>query len=62
MKISGDILPAREGMVRMNSRLRLDREYSRGFALVKNCLLGEQMSPPRLTLSDQTLSAHFRIE
>jgi hypothetical protein len=59
---SGDILPAREGMVCTNSRLRLEREHSRGYALVKNCLFGEQMSPPRLTLSDQTLSAHFRIE
>ena len=51
-----------EGIVRTNSRLRLDREDSRGYALVKNCLFGEQMSPPRLTLSDRTLSAHFRIE
>ena len=62
MKTSGDILAAREGMVRTNSRLRLEREHSRGYALVKNCLFGEQMSPPRLTLSDRTLSAHFRIE
>ena len=62
MKTSGDILPAREGMVRTNSRLRLDREDSRGYAVVKNCLFGEQMSPPRLTLSDQSLSAHSRIE
>ena len=62
LKSSGDILPAREGIVRTNSWLRLDREDSRGYALVKNCLFGEQMSQPILILSDETPSVRSRIE